>query len=170
MVIPSGQLHHFGPKHGQSYYRKIIYFIFKVMVPKCYQSSPLKSTFFFFSYNQPLRGYAKKYGQNSVTYRTVFIFPHNLSFCFSHKFSIQIPNFVIKKFQLDSSFKKHVHQFLLNFHFYLRSIEVHGRHVQDISTPNLKKILLLYRCTENFCYSCYKCADISCFEICNSYF
>ena len=27
---------HFGPNHGWSYYKKYVYFIFKVMVPKCH--------------------------------------------------------------------------------------------------------------------------------------
>ncbi|CAL4066042.1 unnamed protein product, partial [Meganyctiphanes norvegica] len=48
------------------------------------------------------------------------------SFCFAYKFSIHIKNFVMKKFQVDSSFKKPIKQSLLNFDFYLRSIEVRG--------------------------------------------
>ena len=114
--------------------------------------------YFFFSYNQPLRRYTKKYGKNFVTYRTFFIifFSHNLTFCFPHKFSIQIPNFVIKNSSWIQVLKKCVHQFLLNFNFYLRSVGVHGHHVQDILTPNFKKILLLSRCNGNFFYSCYK--------------
>ena len=107
---------------------------------------------------------------SSRTGRFFVFFPHNLTFCFPHKFSIQIPNFVIKNSSWIQVLKKCVHQFLLNFNFYLRSVGVHGHHVQDILTPNFKKILLLSRCNGNFFYSCYKCADISCFKIYNSYF
>ena len=130
---------------------------------------PSKNYFFFFSYNQRLRGHAKN--KAKIPSRTgrpqlkSIIQPS-----VSHRFSIQIPNFVTKKFQLDSSFKKHIHQFLLNIHFYLRSMEVRNRHVQDILTPKFTKILLLSRCIRNFCCSCYKCTDISCFKIYNRYF